>query len=93
MKDKMQIICNQITILELTLKQLISRPINKEMTTQQYHDFLNISMESLVLPILDKIKYSGQKMEVGLVRRKKFLELHNLEDKYMEYKNLTKNNK
>ena len=86
MNDKMQIICNQITVLEATLKQLANRPINPEFTTKQYQEFLKISMEGLALPILDNIKFLGQKMEAGLVRRKKFLEMHNLEDKYQEFK-------
>lgn len=86
MNNKMQIICNQITVLETILKQLANRPINPKLTTKQYQEFLKISIEGLALPVLDNIKFLGQKMEAGLVRRKKFLEKHDLEDKYQELK-------
>lgn len=86
MNDKMQIICNQITALETILTKLANRPVNKDLTVKQYQDYLKINMEGLALTVLDNIRFLGQKMEAGLVRRKKFLEMHNLEDKYQEFK-------
>lgn len=86
LKNKIDLICNQITVLELFLDNLANRPLNEEFTLQTYNDFIKTGLETAIKPIIEKIKISGQKMENGLIRRKKFAEVLKIEKEYQKLK-------
>ena len=85
-KTKNDLICNQITVLELFLDRLVNRPLNKEFTLQTYNDFIKMALEVSIKPIIQKIKNSGQKMEDGLQRRQKFAKTLKFEKEYQKMK-------
>jgi hypothetical protein len=86
MKNKIDLICNQITVLEMFLDNLVNRPLNEEFTLETYNNFIKIALELSIKPIIKKIKISGQKMENGLIRRQKFAEVLKFEEKYQKMK-------
>lgn len=75
MPAKEDLICNQLTVLEIFLEKMVNREyINEEVRgkTQQ------VAFETLLKPMLKKIKQFGEKMERGLFIRKKIMELNTL---------------
>lgn len=87
-ENKMHLICNKLTFLEMFIKQMITR--ESKMDKEQYKSYLKTAFELIIEPQIQKIKEDGQRMEDGLHRRQIFLVEHELEEDYQKFK---KNNK
>lgn len=82
---KEDLICNQITVLDLFLKQLFTREHNiKDMET--FKIYFESVYENLLSPAIEKIKKTSQKMEDGLIKRQVFLKQFEMEDLYQKAK-------
>ena len=84
-KNKMNLICNKITFLELFIKQMITR--EDEMDKEQYKSYLKTSFDLIIKPELQRIREAGERMEKGLFKRKGFMEAYELESQYQGFKN------
>ena len=80
----MNLICNKLTFLEMFISQMVTR--EDQMDKEQFKSYLKTAFEGIIQPELQRIREAGERMELGLFRRKGFMEAYNLEKQYQGFK-------